>query len=177
MRSSYKLTIIATVVCPIVFAMYAPTFARIGRNIESSQTAKYIATGQNAMGFSQQPTPDFSKNKWEIPADADQTKNPIPSSEESIARGKEIFMGRKASCTFCHGTTGSGNVENLPKLRRKPADLSDSKRMPTLSDGELYWKITKGITGIMPSSNDPKFTAEERWDLVNFVRTLSRPGQ
>ena len=94
---------------------------------------------------------DFSKNTWDLPADADKTKNPVEATEESIAKGKELFMGKEGNCIFCHGETGSGNKENLPRLRRVPADLSDHKRMPKLSDGEIFWKITKGIPGIMPS--------------------------
>jgi hypothetical protein len=47
--------------------------------------------------------------------------------------------------------------------------------MLKLSDGEIYWKITRGIAGIMPAYDDPKLTANERWHLVNFVRTLAKP--
>lgn len=118
-------------------------------------------------------TPDFSKNTWDIPADADKTKNPVAVTEESVAKGKELFMTKdKGNCIFCHGETGAGNKENLPRLRRVPADLSDKERMPKISDGEIFWKITKGIPGIMPS-REKQLTEEERWHVVNFVRTLS----
>ena len=33
---------------------------------------------------------DFSKNTWELPADADKTKNPTMPTTESIAKGKEL---------------------------------------------------------------------------------------
>jgi mono/diheme cytochrome c family protein len=132
-----------------------------------------LAAGET-IPLAQGPAQDFSQNTWELPPDADKTANPIASSDESIAKGKELFMTRKGNCVFCHGETGSGNEANLPKLRRKPADLSDAARMPKLSDGLIYWKITRGITGIMPAYDDPKLTAEERWHLVNFVKTLSR---
>lgn len=120
------------------------------------------------------PEQDFSKNTWDLPPDADKTKNPVESNEESIAKGKDLFMGRsKGNCIFCHGETGAGNKENLPRLRRVPADLSDAKRMPRLSDGEIFWKITRGIPGIMPS-REKQLTEEERWQVVNFVRTLAQ---
>lgn len=119
------------------------------------------------------PAPqDFSKSTWDLPVDADKTKNPVEATEESIAQGKELFMTRTGNCIFCHGDTGTGNKENLPQLRRVPADLSDHKRMPKLTDGEIFWKITKGIPGIMPSRD--MLTEEERWRLVNFVRTLAK---
>ena len=118
---------------------------------------------------------DFSKNTWELPADADKTKNPITATEESIAKGKELYLAQdKGNCIFCHGETGAGNEANLPKLRRKPADLTNKERMTAMTDGELFWKITKGITGIMPPGERRMKTEEERWHVVNYVRTLAK---
>jgi mono/diheme cytochrome c family protein len=118
--------------------------------------------------------PDFSKNTWELPADADKTKNPVSTSEESTAKGKELFLAReKGNCVFCHGETGSGNEANLPRLRRKPADISNKERMSSMTDGEVFWKISKGITGIMPAG-EKRMTEEERWNVVNYIRTLAK---
>jgi mono/diheme cytochrome c family protein len=118
-------------------------------------------------------TPDFSKSTWDLPVDADKTKNPVEATAESVASGKELFLGKKGNCVFCHGETGAGNEENLPKLRRKPADLSDKQRMKAMPDGEIFWKITRGIPGIMPG-REKQLTEEERWNVVNFVRTLQK---
>ena len=117
---------------------------------------------------------DFSKNTWELPEDADKTKNPTTATAESIAKGKELYLERpKGNCIFCHGETGSGNEANLARLRRKPADLSNKERMTAMTDGELFWKISKGITGIMPAG-EKRMTEEERWHVVNYVRTLAK---
>ncbi|HEX5965248.1 MAG TPA: cytochrome c, partial [Pyrinomonadaceae bacterium] len=117
---------------------------------------------------------DFSKNTWELPADADKTKNPVQSTTESIAKGKELYLERtKGNCVFCHGETGSGNEANFPRLRRKPADLSNKERMTDMTDGEVFWKISKGIRGIMPAG-DRRLSEEERWHVVNYVRTLAK---
>ena len=121
--------------------------------------------------------PDFSKNTWELPEDADKTKNPIASSAESIEKGKTLYLERtKGNCIFCHGETGAGNEANFPKLRRKPADLTNKERMTTMTDGEVFWKISKGITGIMPNG-DKRMSEEERWHVVNYVRTLAKEKQ
>ncbi|MCA1600559.1 MAG: hypothetical protein LC776_02565 [Acidobacteria bacterium] len=110
-----------------------------GRQRESGQpTDNPTASTQPAPAAPQ----DFSKNTWDLPKNADKTKNPVEATEESIAQGKELFITRKGNCIFCHGETGSGNKENLARLRRVPANLSDHKRMPKLSDGEIFWKIT-----------------------------------
>jgi mono/diheme cytochrome c family protein len=117
---------------------------------------------------------DFSKNTWELPEDADKTKNPTAATPESIAKGKELYMEKtKGNCVFCHGDTGTGNEANMPRLRRKPADLTNKERMTAMTDGEVYWKITKGIQGIMPAG-EKRLSEEERWHVVNYVRTLAK---
>ena len=120
---------------------------------------------------------DFSKNTWELPDNAAETKNPVAVTPESIAKGKELYLERtKGNCIFCHGETGAGNEANFPKLRRKPADLSNKERMTTMTDGEIFWKISKGITGIMPEG-EKRMTEEERWHVVNYIRTLAKDKQ
>src|SRR6185436_1045499 len=120
---------------------------------------------------------DFSKNTWELPEDADKTKNPTPATAESIERGKALYLEHnKGNCIFCHGETGAGNEANFPKLRRKPADLTNKEHMAEMTDGELYWKITKGIMGIMPAG-EKRMNEEERWHVVNYVRTLGKDKQ
>jgi mono/diheme cytochrome c family protein len=117
---------------------------------------------------------DFSKNTWELPEDADKTKNPTTVTPESIAKGKELYMERtKGNCVFCHGDTGAGNEANLAKLRRKPADLTNKERQSAMTDGEVFWKISKGIQGIMPAG-EKRMSEEERWHVVNYVRTLAK---
>ena len=117
---------------------------------------------------------DFSKNTWELPEDADKTKNPVAVTPESIEKGKALYLEQtKGNCAFCHGADGKGNEAMLPNLRRKPADISDKQNMSAMTDGEVFWKISKGITGIMPAG-ERKMTEEERWHVVNYVRTLAK---
>jgi mono/diheme cytochrome c family protein len=119
---------------------------------------------------STQQTP--SGATWELPADAAKTVNPIPSNPESIAKGKELYL-TKGNCIFCHGETGAGNQTNLPRLRRTPADLTDKKVMSKNTDGELFWKVTRGIPMIMPPG-EKRLNEEERWHVVNYIKTLAK---
>jgi len=120
---------------------------------------------------------DFSKNTWELPEDADKTKNPTTANADSIEKGKALYMERsKGNCVFCHGETGAGNEANMPRLRRKPADLTNKEHMAEATDGELFWKISKGIQGIMPAG-EKRMTEEERWHVVNYVHTLAKDKQ
>jgi mono/diheme cytochrome c family protein len=164
-----KITLVITVLAVCAMALTLRSHAQR----PASAPPASAAPPRTAPTQAPAPTPDFSKATWDLPADADKTKNPIEPTEESVAKGKELFMGKKGNCVFCHGETGAGNAENLPKLRRKPADLSDKERMTTISDGEIFWKVTRGIPGIMPG-REKQLTEEERWNVVNFVRTLAK---
>lgn len=168
MRKTDKLVIVVSALALMSFALTLPSF---GRN----QNANSSTTAQNSNSpTDRQAQPDFSKNTWELPEDADKTKNPIASNPESIEKGKTLFLERtKGNCIFCHGETGAGNEANLPRLRRKPADLTNKERMTAMTDGEVFWKITKGITGIMPAG-ERRMNEEERWHVVNYARTLAK---
>jgi mono/diheme cytochrome c family protein len=50
-----------------------------------------------------------------------------------------------------------------------PADLTDP-RLRNETEGELFWKITKGRRP-MPSFRN-KLSDEERWEVVLYLRTL-----
>jgi mono/diheme cytochrome c family protein len=165
MQKRNRLVIIMSI---LLLASFAVTLRSIGQDPNANKPA----TG------AQQPQPspqqDFSKNTWELPADADKTKNPVSATPESVEKGKELFLEKtKGNCIFCHGETGSGNEANLPRLRRKPADLSKQERMSAMTDGEVFWKLSKGITGIMPAG-EKRMSEEERWHVVNYVRTLAK---
>ena len=152
---------------------FAP--ASSAQNANSSTTTNRNQNDSRSIAPEQKAAQqDFSKNTWELPADADKTPNPVASSPESIAKGKELYFERtKGNCIFCHGETGSGNEANFPKLRRKPADLTNKERMTAMTDGEVFWKISKGINGIMPAG-EKRMNEEERWHVVNYIRTLAK---
>ena len=175
MQKSNKVLLLISVLVAISFAV---TLSSFGQDPSPTTTNKNQTDTRQLGGAQQPPAPtpqqDFSKNTWELPADADKTKNPVATSEESIAKGKELYMAKaKGNCVFCHGETGAGNTDNLPKLRRKPADLSNKERVAAMTDGEIFWKISKGINGIMPAG-EKRMSEEERWNVVNFVRTLAK---
>ena len=115
MRKVDKLIIVVSAVALMSFALTLPSFGR-NQNANSSTTSD---RNQNANSSAAQQQ-DFSKNTWELPEDADKTKNPIASSAESIEKGKALFLERtKGNCIFCHGETGAGNEANLPQLRSR----------------------------------------------------------
>jgi mono/diheme cytochrome c family protein len=105
---------------------------------------------------------------WKAPARASKKKNPIAADATSIAAGKEIY---KAQCLSCHGPEGKGDGPNAANLEKRPGNLSDGERMGAQTDGALFWKITEGRKP-MPTF-EKLLTEEERWKVINFVRTLA----
>jgi mono/diheme cytochrome c family protein len=100
--------------------------------------------------------------------------NPVPADEASLARGKTQF---EINCVICHGATGRGNGPFAAFLNpTKPTNLLEGRPV-TLSDGELFMVITDGVAGTMPSLKENLPTADMRWDVVNYVRSLQRAGE
>jgi mono/diheme cytochrome c family protein len=93
--------------------------------------------------------------------------NPVPADQASIARGNELFH---IICNTCHGPLGKGDGPVANYLKYRPADLT-SLAVQSLNDGGIFMVISNGIEGKMPALNE-NLTVRERWDVVNYVRTL-----
>ncbi len=87
----------------------------------------------------------------------------------SIAAGGEIFRER---CAGCHGITGTGNGPGGRGLERLPADLH-SAHTDLHTAGDLFWWISRGIPGSRMPAFAGQLSAEDRWDVVNFIRALA----
>jgi copper transport protein len=99
--------------------------------------------------------------------------NPVPPNAASIAAGQALYQ---TNCLPCHGETGNGNGPVGLTLNPRPADLTVHTAPGVHPDGRLYEWISNGFPGssVMPAFR--KFlTDEERWHLVNYIRTLNIP--
>jgi mono/diheme cytochrome c family protein len=94
-------------------------------------------------------------------------ENPVPGDEASLARGRELFT---INCQMCHGETGEGTGPIAAFLANKPADLTGAL-VQGKNDGTLFLSISNGVPGRMPPMNE-NLTVRDRWDLVNYIRTL-----
>lgn len=95
-------------------------------------------------------------------------ENPVEADEASITRGSSLFA---IHCQMCHGQTAEGNGPVAPFLANRPANLT-SAVVQAKSDGSIFLTITNGVDGKMPPLNE-NLTVSERWDLVNYIRTLT----
>ena len=96
-------------------------------------------------------------------------ENPISADAASIARGAELFQ---ATCAACHGAEGRGDGPGAAALNPKPANLSED-HVQANTDGALFYTITNGVAGTAMVAWGQQYSEEDRWNLVNFVRTLA----
>jgi cytochrome c553 len=108
--------------------------------------------------------------------------NPIAADEVSVARGEQLYQ---INCAVCHGTTGSETTTvSAFFVKVKPANLT-SAEIQALSDGSIFLTISNGsfnpnnslfpdveFSGQCPPLNE-NLSIRERWDVVNFIRTLA----
>ena len=102
-----------------------------------------------------------------VPVKPAREPNPVKSTPESLAEGKKIYG---YDCAQCHGATGDGKTEVAKDL--KIPDLTDPALQKDRTDGELFYIIKNGH-GDMPLEGD-RAKPERLWDLVNYVRSLTR---
>ena len=115
-----------------------------------------------SLGSFSQSTP------WVAPKDADNIKNTIAGNAGYMADAKSLYI---ANCAPCHGDKGRGDGPAAAGLNPRPADHS-STAVQSESDGALYWKLSEGRAP-MPGYKKI-FTDQQRWELINFIRTLAK---
>ncbi len=93
--------------------------------------------------------------------------NPVRPTPESIAAGKQDFL---TFCTPCHGTGGKGDGPVAAKFI-PPPDLTNAGLQKARTDGYWYSYISVG-GAVMPAYGEA-LSPRERWDVVNYVRTLA----
>ncbi len=97
-------------------------------------------------------------------------RNPVPATAASLARGRRIY---DTYCAVCHGAQGAGDGTVAGRLGYVPAiNTPVSVGMQIrLSDGYLYAVLRHG-RGLMPRYGDRILDPRDRWNVVNYVRSL-----
>jgi mono/diheme cytochrome c family protein len=100
---------------------------------------------------------------WSVPADAAARQNPLAGRSDIVPGGRRNFSDR---CGKCHGADAHGTT--------LAPSLADS-HVQRHADGELFWIISSGHNrrGMPGFSWLPE---EQRWQIVNYLRTISRPS-
>jgi cytochrome c oxidase cbb3-type subunit 2 len=106
---------------------------------------------------------------------------PLPAApaltKESVERGQKTYA--ELGCAGCHGETGRMDGTTAPTLKDdagypiRPADLS---RPWTFRGGarreDIFRAITTGLNGTPMPAFGEALTAEQRWDLTDYIYSL-----
>ncbi|MFQ5682206.1 MAG: c-type cytochrome [Candidatus Binatia bacterium] len=92
-------------------------------------------------------------------------RNPIDPTAMSVEHGKKLFQ---VYCALCHGPDAKGGGPVAKKFVPPPDLTLEIFRKRT--DGFIYATIRDGGP-LMPSQAEA-VSPKERWDIVNYLRTL-----
>ena len=125
--------------------------------------------------------PFASEVQYTLP-EAQGLENPVLKDAATLAAGNSVFQ---TNCAMCHGAAGLGDGPMAERLQvagysAAPANLTAVGPTANKSDGEVYLIVTNGFAGTYGLPADsfvmPPFkkllTAEERWALVHYIRSL-----
>jgi mono/diheme cytochrome c family protein len=95
--------------------------------------------------------------------------NPVKPTPVSLASGKKTYG---TDCAMCHGKTGAGDGDLATDMKLTLKDYRNPDSLKDVSDGQIFAIIEKG-KGQM-SGEEGRLKAPQIWDLVNYVRSLSK---
>lgn len=94
-------------------------------------------------------------------------KTPIPSTSDSIGRGKRLYQTH--GCANCHGADGKALIEVVANA----TDLTEPSVWKNgTSEGLVFRSIRDGAGLAMPPFKTEVVSQDDLWHLVNFVRSL-----
>ena len=105
---------------------------------------------------------------WPVPEEAKQLKNPLQPTAPALKSARDVYADK---CAHCHGDTGKGDGRDANRYDPAPTDLTDSKKMNSATDGELFYKISEGKKPMPVFKN--KLSEDQRWELVLLIRSFS----
>ena len=103
---------------------------------------------------------------------------PVPSSDASIAKGKELYARHK--CNDCHGATGRGDgrlAESLMDAWKHAVFVHDITNPNHYKAGfkaeDIFRTLSTGMDGT-PMNSYAHLPEEDRWALVHYMRSNFR---
>lgn len=110
-----------------------------------------------------------TKKPWDVPAKYKAMKNPHAADKSLIAPAKMLWAKH---CKACHGSAGLGDGPKAKQLKSPMMDFS-AKDFQAFSDGEIYYMSFVGRDE-MPNFEKKILEEEDRWALVNFMRSMAK---
>lgn len=121
-----------------------------------------------------------------------------PTKEnESIARGRKLYLSDKTKCVSCHGPAGKGDGPQTTDFQKRPDGTEYDKpglfdawnhplRPRDLTQGiyrggrrpvDLYRRLHAGIKGTPMPAFGTALNDDEIWDIINYVMSVPFDGK
>jgi mono/diheme cytochrome c family protein len=101
---------------------------------------------------------------------ATQVTNPFPPTQDSLATGERVY---RDLCQACHGFAGRGDGPAGLALQPPPADFRIHMAAGH-TDAQLFGWLSGGVQGTAMPAFESRLTVEERWHVLNFLRTFAQ---
>lgn len=136
-----------------------------------------IADQYSVVEYIKTLSPAFS-DSTQYPLDTVKVSTPVPYTYDSIERGRDVYLDMH--CWSCHGITGEGNGPSAPTVTddqgnhiqptnlTRPWDLKVGR-----TPEKIYLIFSTGLNGTPMPSYAQILTDKQRWDLANYVYSLS----
>ena len=109
----------------------------------------------------------IQEEPWEVPEKYKNMENEYAGEDED-GIGEELYAQH---CKSCHGKEGFGDGTKAKELDTEMRDLS-LEEVQEQTDGALFYKSIIGRDE-MPNFEKKIRDDEDRWMVVNYLRTLS----
>ncbi len=116
----------------------------------------------------QDSTAEKAQAPTKIPDEAVKKVNPVKASAAGLAHAKKVFG---YNCAMCHGKNGDGQGDLAGDMKLKLKDWRDPASLKDMTDGELFYIISKG-KGQMPAG-EQQMKPDEIWTMVIYIRLFA----
>jgi len=116
------------------------------------------------------PAPALNPPETEAPPPAAPVRNPVKPTAESQAKARTLY---RMDCSMCHGDNGNGKTDLATGMELTLNDWTDPKTLAGRQDWELFNIIRVG-KGKMPPESKGRATDSEVWNIVIYIRSLSK---
>ncbi len=97
----------------------------------------------------------------------------VASTQASLARGEAIY---RDECQICHGSRGRGDGPLAASLNPRPADFRVHMAAGH-TDSDLFAWVSDGVLGTSMPPFKASLSVEDRWHVINFIRTFAPVAQ
>ncbi len=115
------------------------------------------------------PANESCAQDWKAPASYKSKVNKYKHSKDADGVGKELW---NQHCASCHGKEGYGDGKKADQLDTEIPEFA-SAAFQKQTDGEIYYKSFIGRDE-MPNFTKKITSEQDRWLLVNYIRTLNK---